>query len=151
MSWDAVGAIAEFLGAIAVFVTVAYLAVQIRQNTSAVRSAAVDASIQSVNEMRMLLAQSSEIAEIYINGSRDPESLNEVEYMRYRATVQVFLWAAWNMFSQDKKTETGLWSSQRLVIKRILLNPGGTKFLEDFGEEFDKDFQNEIASILKDG
>lgn len=78
MSWDPVGAIAEFMGAIAVFVTVAYLAVQIRQNTSAVRSVAVDASIQSVNEMRVLLAQNSEIAEIYINGSRDPASLSEI-------------------------------------------------------------------------
>ena len=33
MEWDAVGAIAELMGAIAVLVTVGYLAVQIRQNT----------------------------------------------------------------------------------------------------------------------
>ena len=35
MNWDALGAIAELLGAIAVFLTLAYLAVQIRQSSKA--------------------------------------------------------------------------------------------------------------------
>ena len=33
MNWDALGAIAELLGAIAVFLTLAYLAIQVRQNS----------------------------------------------------------------------------------------------------------------------
>lgn len=41
MEWDALGAIAELLGAIAVLVTVGYLAVQIRQNTRALESSAL--------------------------------------------------------------------------------------------------------------
>ena len=35
MNWDALGAIAELLGAIAVFLTLAYLTVQMRQNSKA--------------------------------------------------------------------------------------------------------------------
>ena len=35
MNWDALGAIAELLGAIAVFLTLAYLTVQVRQNSQA--------------------------------------------------------------------------------------------------------------------
>jgi hypothetical protein len=35
MNWDALGAIAELLGAIAVFLTLAYLAIQVRQNSRA--------------------------------------------------------------------------------------------------------------------
>jgi hypothetical protein len=35
MNWDALGAIAELLGAIAVFLTLAYLAVQIKQSSKA--------------------------------------------------------------------------------------------------------------------
>jgi hypothetical protein len=36
MNWDAVGAIAELLGAIAVFLTLAYLTIQVRQNAKAI-------------------------------------------------------------------------------------------------------------------
>ena len=35
MNWDALGAIAELLGAIAVFLTLAYLTIQVRQNSKA--------------------------------------------------------------------------------------------------------------------
>lgn len=42
MEWDALGAIAEFVGAVAVLITVGYLAVQIRQNTRALESAALN-------------------------------------------------------------------------------------------------------------
>jgi hypothetical protein len=35
MNWEAIGAIGEVLGALAVIVTLVYLAVQIRQNTAA--------------------------------------------------------------------------------------------------------------------
>ena len=37
MNWDALGAIAELLGAVAVFFTLAYLALQVRQNANALR------------------------------------------------------------------------------------------------------------------
>ena len=42
MEWDALGALAELLGAIAVLITVGYLAVQIRQNTRALESSALN-------------------------------------------------------------------------------------------------------------
>ena len=42
MEWDALGAMAELLGAIAVLITVGYLAVQIRQNTRALESSALN-------------------------------------------------------------------------------------------------------------
>ena len=41
MNWEAIGAIGEVLGAIAVLVTLAYLAIQIRQNTQAMRVTAM--------------------------------------------------------------------------------------------------------------
>ena len=38
MNWDAIGAIAELLGAIGVIASLVYLATQIRQNTATVRA-----------------------------------------------------------------------------------------------------------------
>ena len=35
MNWEALGAIAELLGALAVFLTLAYLTIQVRQNSKA--------------------------------------------------------------------------------------------------------------------
>ena len=40
MNWDAIGSIAEVIGALAVLITLAYLAVQVRQNSTQLREAA---------------------------------------------------------------------------------------------------------------
>ena len=44
MNWDAIGAIGEIIGAIAVVATLGYLAVQIRQNSTQARLSSVQAS-----------------------------------------------------------------------------------------------------------
>ena len=43
MNWDAVGAVAELVGALGVLVTLIYLAMQIRQNTESMQAAAREA------------------------------------------------------------------------------------------------------------
>ena len=49
MNWNAIGALGEIFGAVAVFVSLAYLAIQIKANTASMRTA----SRQSVsNEFR---------------------------------------------------------------------------------------------------
>ena len=57
MNWEAIGAIAESLGAIGVIATLAYLAQQIRHNTSMGRSAAATATSQATSSLNFLLAQ----------------------------------------------------------------------------------------------
>ena len=43
MDWDALGAIAELLGAVAVFMTLVYLAVQLKQNNAFAQAQAMQA------------------------------------------------------------------------------------------------------------
>jgi hypothetical protein len=52
MNWEAIGAVGETVGALAVLVTLVYLAVQIRQNTKAVRAAAVDSTTSHLSKIR---------------------------------------------------------------------------------------------------
>ena len=66
MNWEAIGAIGEIVGAAAVFLTLIYLALQIRQNTSSVRLAAVDAAITHVSNVRQGIFADAEVTEIYI-------------------------------------------------------------------------------------
>ena len=48
MNWEALGAIGEIVAAVAVVVTIGYLAVQIRQNTRSVRDSAFQEVILSI-------------------------------------------------------------------------------------------------------
>ena len=49
MNWDAIGAIGEIIGAAGVISTLIYLAIQIRQNTTAMNRATVRQALESNN------------------------------------------------------------------------------------------------------
>lgn len=89
MNWQAIGATGEVIGAIAVVVTLAFLALQIRQSQRAQREAnalarsdAVNKSYDRLAEHRRLIATDPEITRIWIAGCAG-ENLNEIEAQQF--------------------------------------------------------------------
>ena len=83
MNWDALGAIAELLGALGVIASLLYLAVQMR---GANRAAAVDAKLRAMdlldNYMSMLIA-SPELNKLWMRGRKSLDGLSEDEYFQF--------------------------------------------------------------------
>ena len=150
MNWEAVGAIGEIVGALAVFFTLIYLAVQIRQNTNAVRAAAFDAAITHISNVRQGIFSDAEVSEIYIKGGKDPTSLDEKSRLRYRLLIHNILLSISNIYAQS--TLTGLsrsnWESQIPIIERVVLTPGGTWFWENHRHEFEESFRYEVDKVF---
>jgi len=65
MNWDAIGAFAELLGALAVFITVAFLAVQMRQNTRALRAESMNNASMSTQNWYLQVGTNPQCAEIW--------------------------------------------------------------------------------------
>ena len=142
------GNLGEFFGAIAVFATLAYLAVQIRQNTKAQRSAAYDSSIRNFTAVRQALFESSEMSSIYVKGSNDPDGLNEEELVRYRLLVNNILMSFWHIHNEPADLPEDLWTTQLPAVLRVLSCPGGRWFWENYQTEFVPSFRNEIEKII---
>ena len=67
MSWEALGAIAEMFGAVGVILTLAYLAVQVRQNTTA-QSSSTWQAIQDGEQNFDAYIASPENASLFLRG-----------------------------------------------------------------------------------
>lgn len=65
MNWEALGALGEIAGAMAVIVTLVYLSVQIRQNTKASRVAAVQAASENSSRFSELIAGDTALGEVF--------------------------------------------------------------------------------------
>jgi len=158
MNWEAIGAISEMIGALAVVVSLIYLAFQIRQNTNQLEhneraSIAASASVSATNyrENRVHIYASSELAEILMKGSANPESLNEVDRLRFRLLISNFVDANWDMYVQSVATgfSPEVWSAHgSKVLGRVLDTPGGRWFWRNFREEYSKEFCLEVDRIL---
>jgi hypothetical protein len=94
LNWEAIGAVGEVVGAIAVVMTLIYLSVQTRQNTKAVQHASARGVQEDANEWRFRIVDNPEVAEIFRNGMRDPESLGANDKYRFRMFLDalVFHW-----------------------------------------------------------
>jgi len=93
MSWDAIGAIGEIVGAIAVLATLIYLALQIRQNTKAVRLESRNSLQQAWSQVGSMMANSPEITELFIKGCRDYRALPVADRLRFSSVLQNVLFA----------------------------------------------------------
>ncbi len=76
------GNVGEFIGAIAVVVTLIYLAAQIRQNTNALRMNAASERVERDFEIVLPLIESRSFAEIWLKGGDKVSDLDEVDKQR---------------------------------------------------------------------
>jgi hypothetical protein len=89
MNWDAVGAIAELLGAGAVVLTLIYLAIQLRHNTQAVRAESERGTRVDANSRMYKFIENPKIAELYSKGLRgeEPSSNNRLRFRLLMRTL----------------------------------------------------------------
>jgi hypothetical protein len=146
------GSIGELIGAFATVATLAYLASQIRQNTRAVRAAAVDSSISHSMDVRKSMYESEALTRIYASGSDDPEALSEEDLVRFRLLYHNVMLSLWNIFSQTRlaglPAET--WSAQVPLLQRVLSTKGGKWFWANYCHEFEPSFQQEVTRVSAD-
>jgi hypothetical protein len=152
MDWEAASAIGQIIGALGVFLTLVYLALQIRQNTKAVQASAVDASISKVTSVRQSIYENADVCEIYAKGLVAPDDLDEESQTRFRILMHNILLAISNIYSQTHLAglSSSMWESQLVLLRRVVTSPGGQWFWKEYQLEFDENFRRQIEAILQD-
>ena len=78
MNWDAIGAIGEVVGAVAVVVTLLFLSLQLRQNTRTVRNAYRSQMAETVSNSISVM-QNPDFARILVVAMNDSDALSPEE------------------------------------------------------------------------
>jgi hypothetical protein len=106
MNWEAIGAIGEIVGAVAVVATLFYLAVQVRQNSRFVERSNEYANATSMYQSQSMyvqvfsqLAQDAELAAIYSRALKN-EPLPDADYVRFSAYINTYFAWVENMYTQ---------------------------------------------------
>jgi hypothetical protein len=89
MTLSDLGNIGEFIGALAVVLSLLYLAVQIRQNTRQIRATTFQGVARGWQDYMYALS-SDDRASTWLKGSVDPAALNEVENLKYFILIRAF-------------------------------------------------------------
>jgi hypothetical protein len=146
--WEAIGAIGETLSAIAVLITIGYLAVQIRQNTQAMKTSA----LRSVQDVVLLTEKNERYIGMLMKAQRS-EKLSPEERAhlveRFLTIMRTFerIWQEHKLgaVSQDQ-------FEQHLDLLRWALSmPEPCRMWEYMAQTFDPDFRAIVdAKVLAD-
>lgn len=150
MSLNDLANIGQVIGAIAVVISLIYVAIQIRQNTNAVRSATAQSVHEHFASWYRLLASDSAVAQVVIDGLKDYHSLSEKEKARFIAVFMAFLSYSQNAFLKWRQglLEPSLWMGWEQLIMNLAGAPGGRAFWKErsylFGEEFRRHVEDDL-------
>jgi hypothetical protein len=149
MNWEALGAIGEVVGAIAVVLTLGYLAVQIRQNTKSVRSSTRHAFIASGGAIQIAFAE-AEAAAVLVKGGRAYSDLSLEQRFQFTMLMRAVFGVGEDSFLQagEGLLDRELWEARARIITETLSQPGMEDWWKNNRHIYSKGFQEAVAKLL---
>ena len=129
MSLEDLGSIGEVLGGLAVLVSLVYLALQIRQNTTSVRAAASASVAESLSRVTEILSVEPELGRIWTQGLADYDSLDSDARTRFTNIFLTYMRRLENAFYQQSRgfLDPDHWQTTERRIARIMSRPGAAR------------------------
>ncbi len=151
MSWNAVTAISQLVGAIAVVATLIYLSIQIRQGTAATRSATFQNIISQSIAFTGDLSRNPELVMLFRKGMADLAALSEIELARFDYLLLSLLRRFEIVHYQTGKgfIEPGDWEGLRESLFRVAGSPGGRAWWRGHCSVFNSGFRVYLENELR--
>ena len=151
MNWEAVAAVADWLGVILIIVSLIYVALQIRQNTQMVRAATELETGRHWSDLHARVAHSPDMVDIWDTGLTDPERLTPTEKRRFIWFVAEYFFTVENFYRQHKvgflSVET--WSQHEAAVAGLLLHPILQRWWDSGVSPYSQEFRKAIDERRK--
>ena len=144
----------EFIGGIAVVVSLIYLASQIRQNSRLLRSSTSAVTMESTNAVSRLMAEHPDTARIYWAGIADRSSLSESDRQRFDPMVSMSVGAFDQEydFLQDGMMSERVWRRRKRSMTWLMQQNGMQQWWSDWGRAlYEPEFCNLIDGLIREG
>lgn len=159
MNWDAVGAIAELVGAVGVIASLAYLALQIRQNTQhidfntrAIRSSTFQNFSDTFGGFEDLLLENEDLGRVWIAGISGELETHEGERIQFNNLAHKFFRMYEVLFLQYRSglVETSLFESAHRFPDQLLMRRGLRSYWAHNRRRYSDEFVGYIERRLQE-
>lgn len=154
MGLEAFAQFGEFVGGIAVFVSLLYLGIQIRQgnrqvehNTRSLEVSTYRAITSDLNQFRALLIQDAELGRIYLLGLKDPSVLKPEEQFRFRGLMQT-LFANLELMHRVRLARLLELDSHDATLIGVAVMPGARAWWAQARYLYGREFQSYVDELV---
>ncbi|MDA0681567.1 MAG: hypothetical protein O3A13_00980 [Proteobacteria bacterium] len=120
------GSIGEFLGSIAVFVSLIYLAVQVKRSTDAARTSTYQSVVSDFSALNQSMTSTPDLSLLFVNALEEFESLSADEKAKVSQLFFMCFRNFENMYYQYRKgyLEEELWVGWKRLMLTYFARPG---------------------------
>ena len=120
------GSIGELLGSIAVFISLIYLAFQIRSNTETARTSTYQSVVSDFSALNQSMTETPELSLLFVNALEDFSSLSADEKAKVSQLFFMCFRNFENMYYQNRKgyLEEELWIGWKRLMLTYFARPG---------------------------
>ncbi len=155
MNWEAIGAVGEVLGALAVVVTLVFLTAQLRQNTRATRAQTVQDLSKSLTEYLLVQAHSGELGQVWEKVEQEGyAALTVKEEFHFRGFTGAILYSYKNAYVQMQLVTIGEeeWEEYRILLNTLFDQWSSIKDVwETYKRFYPQDFVHAVEDDPKIG
>jgi hypothetical protein len=150
MEWDAIGAIAELLGALGVIASLFYVASQIRRNSSALEASTNQAVSDSTQQRLLAPAENPALAAALANARSDFAALTPAERVQLAFFSRATFRGIQNAFFQHRQglLSEAAWQDYEAIIRNNLNRPDVPAWWPTERETYDEEFAECVDRLL---
>ena len=151
MNWEAISAVGQIVGAIAVVVSLLYLSNQIRQSTRVARASTRHEITQSAMIGGRILAESDQVAELLLRRASG-EELSPSEHLRVMGLAYMTTRNWENIHYQflSGMLTKEEWAAFRENLRSLFQNPVWQEYWDREEDIYTAAFRSEVAAILEE-
>lgn len=130
MYWDAIGAIAEGVGALGVLASLIYLSIQIRHNSSSVDASTEDGVVSGFNEINLVIGADPILARTFTTGLDRPGDLTGDEATQFSFLFSSYINQYGRLFILYEKGSfpKDRWDTYAKELAYLISTPGGREW-----------------------
>lgn len=142
--------VGEIVAALAIVISIVFLAMEVRQNTIAVRLSTLHDVKDTIREVNLIAAEQGDLAKILFEGFQDLTNLNGEQKVRFYTYVHNLFLGYENLYLQHLggALDTRHWLGMAQHMVDVSKVPGMQAYWKDrsqwFTEEFRSYWENEV-------
>ena len=143
MNWEAIGAVGEFLGAIAVIGSLIFVGVQIRGNTRATQTAAAHGLTTNFISLIRSISEDPEMSHIWVQQATDISALSVDDLQRLMLLSSMVLKSCEDSFHHHQMGQMSddIWDGWQTLILQTCSLPGVRHYWQHRKVFFSRSFQ----------
>lgn len=153
INWDAISAIGETLGAIAVVISLVYVGRQLKQNTAMMRNASATEILEIDHTIILPIIESEEFSEIWLKGDHRLNELSEANLQRLLLFERraFTLWHHHFQQRRQKLVTDEMWHYQNQMVRFLGLREAVKVAWGIFKETYEPSFQEYVEEQFQIG